>query len=148
MHIVLLIVIVIASAIIAYRKGKIKQMLYIIGCIAIFIALLRFGFPALAIMLGVLASIIALIDRITRIAPILLYAHQWWKKRRPHRHTDLSLSEAYEILGLDENATANEIKAAYHKLMKQHHPDHDGSKYFASKLNSAKDMLLKKHGKH
>ncbi len=29
----------------------------------------------------------------------------------------------YEILGIPENADENEIKKAYHKLVKQHHPD-------------------------
>jgi DnaJ like chaperone protein len=33
------------------------------------------------------------------------------------------LAEAYEVLGVDENASDAEIKKAYRRLMSQHHPD-------------------------
>lgn len=35
----------------------------------------------------------------------------------------LSISEAYELLGIDKNADKNATKRAYRKLMSQHHPD-------------------------
>ncbi|MFQ3288946.1 MAG: DnaJ like chaperone protein, partial [Alteromonadaceae bacterium] len=33
------------------------------------------------------------------------------------------LTNAYKVLGMDENSEFREIKKAYKKLMSQHHPD-------------------------
>lgn len=56
--------------------------------------------------------------------------------------TDVTVEEAYSILGLQPGADAAAIKAAHHRLMKQLHPDHGGTDYFAAKLNRARDVLL------
>ena len=56
--------------------------------------------------------------------------------------SDVTVEEAYAILGLRPGADAEAIKAAHHRLMKQLHPDHGGSDYFAAKLNRARDVLL------
>ena len=62
----------------------------------------------------------------------------------PHRRSDNTLSrkEAFEILGLSQDAPREQIVAAYHRLMKNAHPDKGGSAYFAQKLNQARDKLL------
>lgn len=56
----------------------------------------------------------------------------------------MTREQALEILELSGEPTAEEIKAAHHRLMMKMHPDQGGSGYIASQLNQAKDVLLKK----
>jgi DnaJ domain len=55
---------------------------------------------------------------------------------------DVTVEEAYAILGLQPGADAEAIRAAHHRLMKQFHPDHGGTDYLATKINRARDVLL------
>ena len=57
-------------------------------------------------------------------------------------NTTIDKSEALEILGLESNASKENINKAYHKLMQKFHPDKSGSNYFAQKLNMARECLL------
>lgn len=47
----------------------------------------------------------------------------------------------YDILGVTEKATAEEIKRAYRKLASQHHPDKGGDKARFQEIQSAYDTL-------
>ncbi len=58
--------------------------------------------------------------------------------------TNMTREQALEILELTGNPTDEDVKEAHHRLMMKMHPDQGGSGYFASQLNQAKDLLLKK----
>lgn len=55
----------------------------------------------------------------------------------------ITVSEAYAILGLEPGADREDIILAHKQLMQKMHPDRGGSSHLATKINQAKDMLLK-----
>ena len=51
------------------------------------------------------------------------------------------MTDPYSILGVDKNADDAEIKAAYRKLAKEHHPDRGGDNELFAKINAAYDSV-------
>ncbi|MBA3051308.1 MAG: molecular chaperone DnaJ [Alphaproteobacteria bacterium] len=59
------------------------------------------------------------------------------------RAEDMSPAEARSLLGVSAAATPQEINAAWKRLMGRAHPDQGGTEGLASRLNAARDRLLK-----
>lgn len=119
-------------------KALILSAFTITICVALFV-------------LAVTGRLPAAIAIVAALAPFIVAFYT--KKMRPSRYdhqvddstkTPMSVKEAYEILGLEEGANDEDIKASYKKLMKKVHPDSEGSEWMAAKLNEAKDILLNK----
>jgi len=51
-------------------------------------------------------------------------------------------ARALEVLGLQANATRQEVVEAHKRLAKKVHPDQGGSNYLAAEINRARDVLL------
>ncbi|WP_210395379.1 molecular chaperone DnaJ [Motiliproteus sediminis] len=55
----------------------------------------------------------------------------------------MSDAEALAILGLEAGASRDEVINAHKRMMARMHPDKGGSNYLASKINQAKEQLLR-----
>ena len=124
------------------KIGKFKIIFFIIAAI-VFYLIATGKTHWITGLFVVLIPIIKKIFIFLRYIPILQRFNSYYKSRKGFSKSNkISKREAAEILGVNENATKEEIIFAHKKAMQKHHPDKGGSKYMAAKINSAKDKLL------
>lgn len=108
-------------------------------------------------VLGALAIFLGVTERwapaifLAGVAWSLMTGVRLWPAGRPEHETPppherpastMTRMEALKVLGLEEGATEDDIRAAHRRLITQNHPDKGGTNYLASKVNEAKDVLL------
>ena len=155
-------VIIIAVAAIAYllwfkikkSKGEEKKKLIIWSIAGSAIAVL--GFLAITGRLNfITAAITGVVAMLPKMAQLLRYLPIINKVRqqasnsnhRQNNHqapsqTAMNQKQAYEVLGIEPNASKEEIIRAHKRMMQKVHPDRGGSDYLAAQINQAKDTLL------
>jgi len=102
------------------------------------------GLAALLLTLtGKLPMAIAVLSALWPIAASYLRVRKTVPSAPP-QNLPLTESEAYEVLGLPNGASEDDIRAAHLRLMKKLHPDQKGSDWLAKKINAARDLLLNK----
>lgn len=55
---------------------------------------------------------------------------------------NMSREDALAILGLEDDASPEQIRTAHKQLMRKLHPDQGGTTWLAARLNQAKEVLL------
>ena len=58
-----------------------------------------------------------------------------------HEPQEIENKKLYEVLGLSQSATQDEIKRAFRKLAIQHHPDKGGDQELFKEINAAYEIL-------
>jgi hypothetical protein len=110
-------------------------------------------------LMGVLAALLALIARLAQFAQYLPFFRKLFDQdplgstkgsskgstngdSSPPANQGMSRQQAADILGVDANASKEEIRLAHKKLMQKIHPDRGGSDGLAKQINHAKTTLL------
>lgn len=97
-----------------------------------------------------IAGAVLLAARGSWLAAVVLAGAGVWltlSSRQPapaSRTEAMSPAEARALLGVSSDATRQEINTAWKRLMARAHPDQGGTEGLASRLNAARDRLLKK----
>lgn len=103
-------------------------------------------------LMGVLAALLALASRVAQIVQYIpLFKKIFSEAQTGYSDTAqqvagnhaMSRQQAADILGVDINASHEEIRLAHKKLMQKIHPDRGGSDALAKQINQAKKVLIK-----
>jgi hypothetical protein len=148
MLIIILFIIIISLFLLGlkYKLFKLSKKISIaIFLLALCLILLRFGQGLLSAAIIMIPFLLKLLQFLMRNLGLLRFIKYFAKKSQASAKASqnkISKKKAYEILDLDKNATPEQIRAKYRKLIKSNHPDMGGSKYLSSLINNAKDKLL------
>ena len=114
------------------------------------------GRDALAIAMGILGVALVLRGKpLLGAAPAVLTGlYALWRFNQsagpppvpPPAAPPMNIVEARALLGVDESADADAMRAAHRRLIALIHPDRGGTEELARKINAARDALLRHYG--
>lgn len=131
------------------KKKKMLRM-WLLAAAAIAVAILAFAKGN--VIAGALASLVALFSRalpLLRFAPLVKTFMDKQAGSSPGQSgskasviQNMDKAQAADILGVDIDASKDDIIAAHKRLMQKVHPDKGGSDALAIQINEAKKVLL------
>ncbi|WP_446811282.1 DnaJ domain-containing protein [Methylomonas sp. 2BW1-5-20] len=130
------------------RSKRFKQIAWIVATIVVILLAVSGKLSGLIALIGVIfAFFMRSMPLIIKYAPHL---HSVWQRFKgggaagtpATPSTSMSKAQAFDILGLRQGATEDEIIQAHRKLISRVHPDRGGSDYLAAQINQAKKVLL------
>lgn len=142
------------------RKLLLQWTLVVVAIAAVLLAVtgrLHWVGAAIALVLPVLGRTLGWLGRhLPWLAPLIARHAQARQQRSqqqggesagqqspPHGEASLTVEEARRILDVGKDASRDEILAAHRRLIQRMHPDRGGSDYLASRINAAKELLLR-----
>lgn len=130
------------------QKQRLRSGLYVVVAVLVAALVLRAtGLHPLAVLGTALAALARLAWRLlpllTRVAGSRSAAEPPTSQgpAAPPR-TGMDRAQALEVLGLQENATREQIVAKHRQLVRDLHPDKGGSTFLTQQINQARDVLL------
>lgn len=147
LYIVIILLILISVFSIFYTRTDplLKKILYGMLVVIIFVITLRFLGPIIGSVISSVLVILPWLDRMYNMIGLYKFLSNKIFEGTINNNA-MSEEEALGVLGLAKGASVEEINEAYKKLMGKIHPDKGGSDYLASKLNQARDYLIKHYG--
>ena len=132
------------------RKKQLQALLILIAAVLILMAAtgrLNWLFAGIATLLALGQKFLGLLNYL----PFFQKIFGFKETQENHTHSEnnipanskMTTDEACSVLGIDANASKEEIIEAHRKLIQKIHPDRGGNDYLAAKINQAKDHLLK-----
>ncbi len=124
----------------AFSRAEIRSIKRLLAWIA------ALGGVSLAALLLLSGRAGGAVSALLFAAPLVL---SWWQQsgvrpRRPAppRAAAMGRAEARAVLGVGEDAGAEEVNEAWKRLMVKVHPDHGGTDALAARVNEARRVLL------
>jgi hypothetical protein len=105
--------------------------------------------PFFALILGALKKKVFNIFNIVYLFKLLSSAKKqgpsFYQKSQGSNSSGINKEEAFQVLGVKPGCNKDDIIKAHKDLIQSLHPDKSGNHYLASKINNARDILLKEY---